>query len=162
MGIVCLKISKWIWSIRMHLGCNYLSIPRYLPLSHKSSIHDDVIKWRNFPRYWPFVRGIHRSPMNTPHKDQWCGALMFSLICSWINGWANGREAGDLRRHRAHYDVTVISMAHVGMRFLAYNSYIISSARWRIKSHWRQMDGLSGVYSRKVRYVYFTDIKPRM
>ena len=70
--------------------------------------HDDVIKWKHFPRYWPFVRGIHRSPVNSPHKGQWCGALMFSLICVWINGWLNNREAGDLRRYRAHYDVTVM------------------------------------------------------
>ena len=71
-------------------------------------IHDDVIKWKHFPRYWPFVRGIHRSPVNSPHKGQWCGALMFSLICTRINGWVNNGEAGDLRRHRAHYDVTVM------------------------------------------------------
>ena len=69
------------------------------------SPHDDVIKWKHFPRYWPFVRGIHRSPVNSPHKDQWRGALMFSLICARISGWVNNREAGDLRRHRAHYDV---------------------------------------------------------
>ena len=42
--------------------------------------HDDVIKWKHFSRYWPFVRGIHRSPVNSPHKGQWRGALMFSLI----------------------------------------------------------------------------------
>ena len=71
-------------------------------------LHDDVIKWKHFPRNWPFVWGIHRSPVNSPHKDQWRGALMFSLICAWINGWANNREAGDLRRHRTHYDVTVL------------------------------------------------------
>ena len=69
---------------------------------------DDVIKWKHFPRYWPFVRGIHRSPVNSPHKVQWRGALKFSLICARINGWVNNREAGDLRRHRAHYDVTVM------------------------------------------------------
>ena len=51
-----------------------------------------------FPRYWPFVRGIHRSPVNSPHKGQWRGALIFSLICVWINGWVNNREAGGLRR----------------------------------------------------------------
>ena len=70
--------------------------------------HDDVIKWKHFPRYWPFVRGIHRSPVNSPHKSQWRGALMFSLIFVWTNGWVNNRGAGDLRRHRAHNDVTVI------------------------------------------------------
>ena len=70
--------------------------------------HDDVIKWKHFPRYWPFVRGIHRSPVNSLHNGQWRGALMFSLICVWINGWENNREAGDLRRYRAHYDVIVM------------------------------------------------------
>ena len=70
--------------------------------------HDDVIEWTHFSRYWPFVRGIHRSPVNSPLKGQWRGALMFSLICAWINGWVNNSGAGDLRRHRAHYDVTVI------------------------------------------------------
>ena len=70
--------------------------------------HDDVIKWKHFPRYWPFVREIHRSPVNSSHKGQWRGALMFSLICAWINGWVNNSEAGDLRRHRAHYDVIVM------------------------------------------------------
>ena len=61
------------------------------------SDHDDVIKWKHFPRYWPFVRGL-----------QWRGALMFSLICFWINGWENNRQAGDLRRYRAQYDVIVL------------------------------------------------------
>ena len=51
-------------------------------------------------------------PVNSPHKDQWLGALMFSLICTWINGWGNNREAGDLRRHRAHYDVFVMRLFH--------------------------------------------------
>ena len=72
-------------------------------------IHDEVIKWKHFPRYWPFVRGIHRSPVNSPHKGQWREVLMFSLICAWINGWVNNREAGDLRRIRPHYDVTVMN-----------------------------------------------------
>ena len=70
--------------------------------------HDDVIKWKHSPRYWLFVRGIHRSPVNSPHKSQLRGALMFSLICAWINCWVNYGEAGDLIRHRAHCDVTVM------------------------------------------------------
>ena len=71
--------------------------------------HYHVMKWKHFPCYWPFVQGIHRSPVNSPHKGQWRGALMFSLICVWINSWVNNREAGDLRLHMAHYDVTVMS-----------------------------------------------------
>ena len=67
--------------------------------------HDDVIKWKHYPRYWSFVRGIHRSPVNSPDKGQWRGALVFSLICVWINAWVNNRKAGDLRRHRAHNDI---------------------------------------------------------
>ena len=70
--------------------------------------HDDVIKWKYFPHHWPFVRGIHRSPVNSLHKGQWRRALIFSLICVWINGWVNNREAGDLRRYRVHYDVSVM------------------------------------------------------
>ena len=84
--------------------------------------HDDVIKWKHFPRYWPFVRGIHRSPVNSPHKGQWRGALMFSLICVWINGWVNNREAGDLRRNQAHYDVIV-------MRLQSLNGRLKNSSR---------------------------------
>ena len=71
--------------------------------------HDDVIKWEHFPCHWPFVRGIHRSPANSPHKGQWREALMFSLIS--INVWVNNREAGDWRRHHAHYNVTVMKIA---------------------------------------------------
>ena len=71
-----------------------------------------IIWWRHqmetFPRYWPFVRGIHRSPVNSPNKGQWHGALMFSVIRAETNGWANHRDAGDLRPHRANYDANVM------------------------------------------------------
>ena len=42
-----------------------------------SEHHDDVIKWKHFPRCWLFVRGIHRSPVNSLHKGQWRRALTF-------------------------------------------------------------------------------------
>ena len=67
----------------------------------KLYMHDDVIKWKHFPRHWSFVRGIHWSPVDSPHKGQWCGALMFSLICAWSNSWAKNRDASD-------YEVTVM------------------------------------------------------
>ena len=73
-----------------------------------NNCHDDLIKWKHFLRYWSFVRGIRRSPVNSHCKGQWHGALMFSLICAWANGWVSNRDAGNLRRHRANYDVTVI------------------------------------------------------
>ena len=45
--------------------------------NEEGSRYDDVIEWKHFPCYCPFVQGIHRSPMHSPHKGQWCGALMF-------------------------------------------------------------------------------------
>ena len=74
---------------------------------HHSS-HDDVIECKHLSRYWTFLREIHRSSVNSPRKGQWRGALMFSLICGWTNGWANHQDAADLIHHRANYDVTVV------------------------------------------------------
>ena len=105
-----LKLNNTLVVVHHAITMPYLvwfKLMRYLSGDYTIS-HDDVTKWKHFPRYWPFVRGIHRSPVNSPHKGQWRGALMFSLICAWINGWVNNREAGDLRRHRAHYDVIVM------------------------------------------------------
>ena len=106
----------WYWSRQVDVvgivaaGKMWSTVQQRILLMGDShlSLHDDVIKWKHFPRYWPFVRGIRWSPVNSPHKGQWRGALMFSFICAWINGWVNNREAGGLRRHRARYDVTVM------------------------------------------------------
>ena len=69
--------------------------------------HDDVIKWKHFPRYWPFVRGIHLSPVNSPLKGQWRRALLFPLICACIKrlskeswGWWFETPTCSLWRHR--------------------------------------------------------------
>ena len=62
-------------------------------------IHDDVIKWKHFPRNWPFVRGIHRSTVNSPRKGQWRKPLMFSLICTCMNGWWFETPSHPLWRH---------------------------------------------------------------
>ena len=72
------------------------------------NVHDDVIKWKQFPRYWPCVWGIRRSPVSSPNKGQWRGVLMFSLIWASTNGWVNNWDAGDSRRHRTHHDVPVM------------------------------------------------------
>ena len=75
--------------------------------------------WRHqmeiFPGHWPFVRGIHRWPVDSPHKGQWRRALVFYLISAWTNVWA---YMGDLRPHRTHYDVTVMaSLGHCEWTF---------------------------------------------
>ena len=60
-----------------------------------------------------FVRGSHRWPVDSPHKGQWRGALMFSLMRAWTKGLANNTNASYLRRHRSHYDVTVMTSANL-------------------------------------------------
>ena len=99
-----LFVKARLFDLSIHFGAALLS----WHVQYHDLLHDDVIKWKHFPRCWPFVRGIHRSPVISPHKGQWRGALMFPLICVWINGWVNNREAGDFRRYHAHYDVTVM------------------------------------------------------
>ena len=59
---------------------------------------------RNISPLLAICAGNLRWPVNSSHKGQWRWALMFYLICAWINGWLNNGEAGDLRRYRAHYD----------------------------------------------------------
>ena len=75
----------------------------------------------------------HRSLVNFPHKGQWRRALLFSLICAWINGLVNNRKAGDLRRHRVHYEVTVMTqrgyMQFIEGRSLGYYNW---SCCWRM------------------------------
>ena len=88
--------------------------------------HDDVIKWKRFRVTGPFVQGIHRSSVNSPYKGQWRDALMFSLICGWTHGWVNNWDAGDLRRHCAHYDVTVMYSLETGSRFSSIVNIIIA------------------------------------
>ena len=104
--------------VHMELGLSILTSDQSLISKGR---HDDVIKWKHFPRYWPFVRGIHRSSVNSPHKGQWRGNFMFTLICAQINGWVNNHVAGDLRRYRAHYDVIVMR----GCYLYAKRNYVL-------------------------------------
>ena len=64
--------------------------------------HDDVIKWKYFPGFWPFVRGIHWSPGNSPHKGQSRGALIFFLdlrLSKHSRGWWFETPSHSLWRH---------------------------------------------------------------
>ena len=116
-------------------------------LTADSAKHDDVIKWKHFPPYWPFsVRGIQRSTVDSPHRDQWREALMFSLICAWTNGWANIRDAGELRRHR---DVNWTFYWNLN----SYSHSVIS-IYCAICCHdlWECLDNVNG------RHTYITDV----
>ena len=107
--------TKWATFCKRHFQTHFLEIRHLYFDSNANEIpiwrfnwyyvsissaynHDDIIKWKHFPRYWPFVRWIHRSPVDFPHAGQWREALVFSLIYAWTNGWANNRDAGDLRQ----------------------------------------------------------------
>ena len=76
-------------------------------------MHDDSSNRNIFRVTGHLCGGIHWSPVNSPHKGRWHGAVMFTLICARINGWVNNCEAGDLRRHHGHYDVIVMVCTHV-------------------------------------------------
>ena len=108
-GLVATQVKSrrylsWLWMV----WATELSYNKTMFIAQTRPIilpHDDVIKWKHFPRYWPFVRGIHRSPVNSPHKGQWRGALMFSLICpnkrlskQW-RGWWFETPSCSLWRH---------------------------------------------------------------
>ena len=96
-----------IWASRHYVyGIRQIQEMAWLWTGDKSSW------WRHqmetFSAYWLFVRGIIRSPVKSPDKVQWRGALKFSLISSQASDWVSNRDAGDFRRHRAVYDVTVM------------------------------------------------------
>ena len=107
----------------------------------ETNFHDDIIKWKHFPRYWPFVRGIHRSPVNSPNKGQWRRALMPSLICPRINGRVYNDEADDLRRHRARCDVIVMFLSALTYhRLITHVSYrCVSHSKLQCHSHLKDL-----------------------
>ena len=129
-GLDCEIYQYWLIQRKsLQLANNCLTKMQFVQRSLHTvctASHDDVIKWKHFPRYWPFVRGIHRSPVNSPQKGQCRGALMFLSSAPWINVWVNNRAAGDLRRHRTHYDVIVMLFcAWVIILSLDFKDYFI-------------------------------------
>ena len=100
--------------------------------------HDDVIKWRYFPGYWSFVWGIHRLLVNSPHKGQWHGALMFSLIYAcWISGWVNNCESGDLTRHCTHFDI-IVMCSSFSILAVIFKHILMFHSEAKIKWHLNQ------------------------
>ena len=94
--------------------------------------------WRHqmetFSALLAICAGIHQSPVNSPHKGQWRGALMFSLICVWINGWVNNREAGELRCYRVHCDITVMTNQFVNAQCCQLHSQFSTEVFWIMAS----------------------------
>ena len=152
-GLSGIKYIKLWW-------CRYS--PKYSEgwvMERRFRVHDDVIKWKHIPRYWPFVRGMHRSPVNFPHKGQWGRSLMFSLICAWINGWVNNREPGDLKRHRDHCDITmwpkytpcptfVIATTLAILRYGCWDQFVNVTIQWETKLHCNVVSHWLGAYKK--------------
>ena len=107
------KLPKFEWLITAGTSlksCAAIGKKAYDSItSHKKEKnYDDVIQWKHFPRYWQFC-GEFTGPRWIPRTkasdaERWC----FLWSAPWINDWANNRESGDLRRHRANYDVIVM------------------------------------------------------
>ena len=133
MPQTCKSIDHTILCLWLH-EANVMTIVKCTSASYRyvgkgySSIHMLTSSKGNICRVTGlFVRGIHRSEVNSAHKEQGRrghdrGALMFSLIYAWTNSWAIKGYAGDLWHHRAHYDVTAYS--DVIKRTMAYQIII--------------------------------------
>ena len=162
-------ISIWWCNMERLVSSHHTTVPysthcdkdKMSAIVQKCIFHDDVIKWKHFPPYWPFVRGIHQWLVNSPHEGQWRGALIFSLIRAWINGWVNNREAGDLRRHGTHYDVTVMLTDYdwtdwnfiqltISQHWFRYN---LAMHRWQVifPNWWVVLKGFSCLYINKIQ-----------
>ena len=106
------NVSKTQWSYCV-IKWNALQINYHFICSCASDIAERYESWwrhqmETFSALLALFAGNSPVPVNSPHKGQWRGALMFSFVCAWINDWVNNREAGDLRCHRGHYDVNVM------------------------------------------------------
>ena len=114
------NVIKQTWVVWTKHSGNYLAATfaiGVLPITRRDkgqTTHNDVIKWKQFPRHSPFIGRIHRSPVDSPHKGQWRGA----------NVWTNIWDAGELRRHRTHHDATVMTdIAHSFHHIRVLNGY---------------------------------------
>ena len=147
------------WKIN-YIAYFYIDLKPYI--CHKLSVgvadvysNDDAITWKHFPRYWPIVRETQLSPLNSPHKGQWYGALIFSLVCAWINGLVNNRSAGELRRHHDHYDVTAM-IWDACLWGLSYQYWL---RQWLgIRQHFTLIEIIIPIYDAKWRHYAFMNL----
>ena len=137
----CCKFTAKVWAILMpqQIGWHFVDdIVTYIflyeswsSLNQGSQVHS-VSWWRHqMGKYFASLglgEGNHRSPVDSPDKSQWRGALIFSVICAWTNGWASNRDTGDLRRNRVHYDanLTLNCNANTSVEsiWMVYNNWV--------------------------------------
>ena len=110
VGTVAADIHRDVWLTESH---NYAAFLSYTWWRHQMETSSALLA---------FCVGNSPVAVNSPHQGQWRGALMFSLICAWINDWVNNGEAGDLRCHCAYYDITVMNQSFYDTWSLAMHS----------------------------------------
>ena len=135
-----------IWTTALQDGKTWFNYDTF-----DTKTHDDVIKCKHFPRYWPFVWKIHRSPVNSLHKYNWRRALMFSLICalnkrlskqSW--DWWFETPSCPLWRHcngKSNVDALSIWPSYRRLRYMK-NGMQKNSIIW-VKMKWESNVGIS-------------------
>ena len=113
--------------------------------------HDDVIKWKHFPRYWPFVRGIHRSPVNSPHKrpvtrsfDIYFDLRLNKRLSKQSRCWWLETPSRSLWRHRNVYVKSCYNWSSHNETWSHFRSILVISiipnycdakwASWRLRS----------------------------
>ena len=121
-------------------------------MTNTSSVHEDIIRWKYFPGYRPFVRRIHRSPVNAPHKGQWRRTLIFSLICAWTDGWVTVETL-------VIWDAIVLIMTSLQCRQGRHYIY-----KYILFRDWvRHVEGVPALYNKLLRHLksptkpYITD-----
>ena len=110
--------SSWIKDHPLTEGWNCRDMNRGVHSLNFTRIHDKDKLYKDYTlavhmmtssmETFSALLALCGSPVNSPHKGQWRGALMFSLIYAWTSGWENHWDAVDLRCYRAHYDAIVM------------------------------------------------------
>ena len=138
-GAVC-----GVYCVVFHLGRFYAET------YSQTTMHEDVIKWKHFPRYWPFVRGIHPVTGEFPAVTRSFDVFIDLLR---INRWVNNGEAGDLRHLLAHYDIIVmVCLVSVGVTVNCWSMCSISPCPsgllhrqwgivWFLQCQWSDLEG---------------------
>ena len=153
-------IIRELPEMRDSVNCHNAHTVKQVWLTHwgKNKIADILAWWRHQMETFSVLLAIcaGNSPVlvNSPHKGQWGGALMFSLICTRINGWVNNGEAGDLRCHRAHYDVIVMGRTFPSVKFVPKRVQLTVSQHLSRMWLGTEQDGLQLSVKKVYVYIY--------
>ena len=92
------------WSGLIKVGPGVLSLSQVTPFICMMMSSNGNISRVTGPLCAEFTGHRWIAPTKASDAELWC----FLWSAPWINGWVNNREAVDLRRHRAHYDIIVM------------------------------------------------------